>query len=194
MPRLLASYPLFWILTMGTSSDAGPCELLFGLLQSDGAARITLGPLDHEAQAALIGDVLGAVPDQTLIELAADAAGNPLVLAEAFRGPRDENAIVVRDGHASLAPAQVSSAQVTSRIETLARDRLKGLSARARRPAVHQHAHGRVPSAPGVLQARHQVARRPGPDRAGARPARDDANPMTEGCEAARVAARLTSC
>ncbi len=51
--------------------------------------------------------------------------------------------IVVRDGHASLAPAQVSSAQVssaqvssaqvTSRIETLARDRLKGLSARARR-------------------------------------------------------------
>ncbi len=40
---------------------------------------------------------------------------------------------MVRDGHASLAPAQVSSAQGTSRIETLARDRLKGLSARARR-------------------------------------------------------------
>ena len=38
------------------------------------------------------------------IDLAADAAGNPLVLAEAFRGLRDENAIVVRDGHASLAP------------------------------------------------------------------------------------------
>ncbi len=86
MPRLLASYPLFWILTIGTSSDAGPAELLFGLLESDGAARISLGPLDHEAQVALIGDVLGAVPDQTLIELAADAAGNPLVLAEAFRG------------------------------------------------------------------------------------------------------------
>jgi hypothetical protein len=86
-----------------TSSDAGPAELLFGLLESDGAARISLGPLDHEAQVALIGDVLGAVPDQTLIELAADAAGNRLVLAEAFRRLRDENAIVVRDGHASLA-------------------------------------------------------------------------------------------
>jgi hypothetical protein len=48
--------------------------------------------------------VLGAIPDQGLIELAADAAGNPLVLAEAFRGLRDENAIVVRGGHASLAP------------------------------------------------------------------------------------------
>jgi len=77
--------------------------------------------------------VIGAVPDQTLIELAADAARNPLVLAEAFRGLREEDAIVVRDGHASLAPGRVSSAQVTSRIETLARDRLKGLSGRARR-------------------------------------------------------------
>ena len=77
--------------------------------------------------------MLGAVPDQTLIELAADPAGNPLVLAEPFGGLRDENAIVVRDGYASLARAQVSSAQVTSRIETLARDRLKGLSGRARR-------------------------------------------------------------
>ena len=138
MPRLLASYPLSRILAMGTSPDAGPAELLFGLLESDGAARISLGPLDHEAQLALIGDVLGAVPDQTLIELAADASGNPLVLAEAFGGLRDENAIVVRDGHASLAraqvsSAQVSSAQVTSRIETVARDRLKGLSGRARR-------------------------------------------------------------
>ena len=133
MPRLLASAPLSWILAMGTSSGAGPAELLFDLLESDGAARISLGPLDHEAQVALIGDVLGAVPDQTLIELAADAAGNPLILAEVFRRLRDENAIVVRDGHASLAPAHVSSAQVTSRIETLARDRLKGLSACARR-------------------------------------------------------------
>ena len=34
MPRLLASYPLFWILTMGTWSDAGPSELLFGLAPS----------------------------------------------------------------------------------------------------------------------------------------------------------------
>ncbi len=133
MPRLLTSCPLSWILAVGTSSDAGPAELLFGLLESDGAARISLGPLDHEAQVALIGDVLGAVPDQTLIELAADAAGNPLVLAEAFGGLRDENAIVVRDGHASLAPARVSSARVTSRIETLARDRLRVLSAHARR-------------------------------------------------------------
>ena len=77
--------------------------------------------------------MLGAIPDQGLIELAADAAGNPLIPAEAFRGLRDENAIVVRGGHASLVPAQVSGAHVTSRIEALPRHRLKGLSVRARR-------------------------------------------------------------
>ena len=47
-----------------------------------------MGPLDAEAQIALIGDVLGAVPDATLIQLAADAAGNPFMLAEAFLGRR----------------------------------------------------------------------------------------------------------
>ena len=133
MRRLLASYPPSWILAMGTSADAGQAELLFDLLENDGAARITLGPLDLAAQVALVGDVLGAIPDQGLIELAADAAGNPLILAEAFRGLRDENAIVVRGGHASLVPAQVSGAHVTRRIEALARHRLKGLSVRARR-------------------------------------------------------------
>ena len=107
MPRLLASYPPSWILAMGTSADAGQAELLFDLLENDGAARITLGPLDLAAQVALVGDVLGAIPDQGLIELAADAAGNPLILTEAFRGLRDENAIVVRGGHASLVPVSI---------------------------------------------------------------------------------------
>jgi predicted ATPase len=63
--------------------------------KATGATRVTLGPLDAEAQIALIGDVLGAVPDATLIQLAADAAGNPFMLAEAFLGLLDEDAITV---------------------------------------------------------------------------------------------------
>jgi hypothetical protein len=46
MPRLLASYRMSWILAMGTSADAGQAELPFDLLENDGAARTTLGPLD----------------------------------------------------------------------------------------------------------------------------------------------------
>jgi DNA-binding CsgD family transcriptional regulator len=127
LPRLLASYPLSWILAMARSLHPGTAEQLFDLLEDDGATRITLGPLDPEAQIALISDVLGAVPDTALVELAADASGNPFILAEAFRGLLDEDAITVADGRASL-----TSAQVSGRIQILAADRLKGLSARTR--------------------------------------------------------------
>ena len=60
LPRLLASYPLSWILTMAGTPHPGTAELLFNLLEDDGASRITLGPLDPEGQFALISDVLGA--------------------------------------------------------------------------------------------------------------------------------------
>ena len=64
---------------------------------------------------------------KALVELAVGASGNPFILAEAFRGLLDEEAIAVADGRASL-----TSAQVSGRIQILAADRLKGLSAPTR--------------------------------------------------------------
>jgi DNA-binding CsgD family transcriptional regulator len=125
--RLLASYPLSWILAMTRSPHPGVAELLFDLLEDEGAALIILGPLDPEAQIAVISDVLGVAPDTALVELAIGAAGNPFILAEAFRGLLDEDAITVAGERASL-----TSARVSKRIQILAADRLKGLSARAR--------------------------------------------------------------
>jgi hypothetical protein len=125
--HLLASYPLSWILAMARSPHPGVPEQLFDLLEDEGAAVIMLGPLDPQAQIAVISDVLGAAPDTALVELAVGAAGNPFILAEAFRGLLDEDAITVADGRASL-----TSAQVSERIQILAADRLKGLSARTR--------------------------------------------------------------
>jgi DNA-binding CsgD family transcriptional regulator len=127
LPRLLASYPLSWILTMDRSPHPGTAELLFDLLEDEGATLVILGALNPEAQIMLISDVLGAVPDTALVELAVGAAGNPFILAEAFRGLLDEGAIAVAAGRASL-----TSAQVSGRIQILAADRLKGLSARTR--------------------------------------------------------------
>ncbi len=127
LPRLLASYPLCWILTMASSPHPGPAELLFKLLEDDGATRVSLGPLDPAAQLTLISDVLGAAPDKALVELADGAAGNPFILAEAFRGLLDEGAITVANGQARL-----TSARVSGRIQMLAADRLNGLSARTR--------------------------------------------------------------
>jgi DNA-binding CsgD family transcriptional regulator len=127
LPRLLTSYPLSWILVKNRPPHPGTAELLFDRLEGDGATRITLGPLGAEAQIALIGDVLGAVPDATLIQLAADAAGNPSMLAEAFLALLDEDAITVAGGRASLA-----SAHIPQWMHMLAASRLEGLSAGSR--------------------------------------------------------------
>jgi DNA-binding CsgD family transcriptional regulator/tetratricopeptide (TPR) repeat protein len=127
LPRLLAACPLSWLFVKDIPSHPATAELLFDSLEQNGASRITLGPLDMEAQVALMGDVLGAVPDAGLIDLAADAAGNPFILAEAFRGLLDEGAITMADGQASLAAVQVSR-----RIQVLAARRLNWLSAPTR--------------------------------------------------------------
>src|SRR3984885_9375763 len=125
--HLLASYPLSWILAMARSPHPGVAEQLFDQLEDEGATPIILGPLDPAAQIALISDVLSAVPDTALVELAVGAAGNPFILAEAFGGLLDEDAITVTAGRASL-----TSLQVSHRIQILANDRLKGLSAHTR--------------------------------------------------------------
>jgi hypothetical protein len=45
-----------------------------------------LRPLDDEAVALLIGDVLGAVPEQSVLASAARAEEQPLLLVELLRG------------------------------------------------------------------------------------------------------------
>ena len=80
MPRLLASYPPSWILAMGTSADAGQAELLFDLLENDGAARITLGPLDLAAQDRAVTELAPSAPQ---------AAAEPATGALALTLPSD---------------------------------------------------------------------------------------------------------
>jgi DNA-binding CsgD family transcriptional regulator len=90
--------------------DAGP---VFRLLERDGATRLTLAPLDHEAVTALLTEAFGAPPSPDLAVLAREAAGNPGLITELIAGLRDGDA--------------------TRRLRDLARQRLGGLS----RPAGH---------------------------------------------------------
>jgi AAA ATPase-like protein len=99
LPGLLASYPLCWILARSTQGEGQEAERLFRLLESDGAVRVELRPLARDAQVALMADVLGAEPGKGLADLAACAAGNPLLLTEFLRGLLDEGAITMADGH-----------------------------------------------------------------------------------------------
>jgi hypothetical protein len=74
----------------------------------------------------LLTDAFGAPPDERPLALAAGAAGNPSVLTELVGGLRDEQAVHVTAGQASLV-----SAGLPARISRVAQQRLDGLSGRA---------------------------------------------------------------
>jgi DNA-binding CsgD family transcriptional regulator len=130
LPWELRRHPVAWILARSSAprSDARQdTEYLFGLLEKDGAARITLAPLADETAAALLADTFGAPPDQALVALAGGAAGNPSLLTALISGLRDDGAVRVIEGHAVLV-----SEQLPGRIHDLAWRRLDGLGQQAR--------------------------------------------------------------
>ena len=126
LPRDLKRHPVAWLLAR-SSTPHRDVNYLFGLLEKDGAARVTLAPLDHDAVAAMLTDASGAPPEQALVELARGAAGNPSLVAELTGGLRDDHAVQVTGGRAVLA-----SARLPRRIHRLAQRRLEGLSPQAR--------------------------------------------------------------
>ena len=126
LPRELKRHPVAWILARCSTSQHD-AEHLFSLLEKDGAARISLGPLGDDAVGRRLADAFGAPPDQGLLALAAGATGNPALLAEVVRGLAEDNSVEVTGGRAVLV-----SARLPERIRGLARRRLADLSERAR--------------------------------------------------------------
>ena len=110
LAQQLASYPLVWSLSRCTARPGG-AGVLFDLLGSDGATRLTLAPLADEAVAGLMADALGAVPDPALTALASGAAGNPFLLVELIRGLQEENAIRISQGRAALVSRALAAAR-----------------------------------------------------------------------------------
>jgi len=126
LPQELKRCPVAWILGRSCTPEEDT-EYLFGLLEREGAARITLAPLSDDVVAALLANAFGAQPDQALLALADGAAGNPSLLTELIRGLRDENAVQVADGRAVLV-----SAQLPRQIHLVAQQRFESLSRQAR--------------------------------------------------------------
>src|SRR5580692_8877486 len=126
LPRDLKRHPVAWLLARSSTSRRA-AGYLFGQLEKEGAARVTLAPLDQDAVAAMLTDAFGAPPDQALADLARGAAGNPCLVAELIGGLREDHAVQVTGGRAALA-----SARLPRRIHRLAQRRLDGLGPRAR--------------------------------------------------------------
>jgi DNA-binding CsgD family transcriptional regulator len=126
LPRDLKRHPVAWLLAR-SSTPQYVADHTFDLLEKDGAARLTLAPLDHDAVAAMLTDAFGAPPEQALADLTRGAAGNPSLVAELIGGLRDDHAVHVRGGRAVL-----TSTRLPRRIHRLAQRRLDGLRPQTR--------------------------------------------------------------
>ncbi|HEY0575949.1 MAG TPA: AAA family ATPase [Pseudonocardia sp.] len=138
LPPRLESLPVAWILAARAIQPGSALDDLVEQLASRGAHRITLEPLTPDAVAELASEVMEASPDQALLELAADAAGNPFFLVELLRGLREERLVRIEDGEARLVDARLPE-----RVAASMRHRLARLSESARQLAVAAASLGR---------------------------------------------------
>jgi DNA-binding CsgD family transcriptional regulator/tetratricopeptide (TPR) repeat protein len=131
LPPRLADLPVAWLVSFRPGQDQAAVRAPMDSLDGVRARRLLLGPLDGQAVAEVIADILGAAPDSGLLELAGRAHGIPFLLVELLRGLREEDLVRVDSGRASLVAARLP-ARVTSSM----RDRLSRLSEPARQAAL----------------------------------------------------------
>ena len=129
-PRL-ASLPVAWILAFRPNQGLAPVQEAKSDLIDGGAAHINLGPLKREAVALVAADVLGAQPDDDLLQRTERMKGNPFLLVEFLRGLQDDSVLKYDSGRAIL----VGDGQPGNQSEGI-RGRLARLSP-ARRPRCH---------------------------------------------------------
>jgi DNA-binding CsgD family transcriptional regulator len=97
------------------------------VLRANGAAELLLQPLPQAAAMLLTEEVVGAVADPAIHELAAGASGNPRYQVDLLDGLLEEGAIAVSDGAARLVRACLPG-----RLLSTVRNELLALSAEAR--------------------------------------------------------------
>ena len=100
-PRL-TSLPVAWILAFRPNQGAAPVQQTKFELIERGADHIKLGPLNRDAVALLVADVLGAQPDEDLLNKTERMKGNPFLLVEFLRGLQDESVLKYDSGRAIL--------------------------------------------------------------------------------------------
>ena len=102
LPQRLASLPVGWVIAFRPNQGLQPVQAAKDQLEDAGAELIRLGPLRREAVAEIATDVLGAEPDEELLQKAERVKGNPFLLMEFFRGLQDERIVTVESGKARL--------------------------------------------------------------------------------------------
>jgi len=121
LPPRLASVPVGWVLAMRADQGSGELRSTVEYLADEGAERLVLEPLSQAAVAQMASDVMQAEPDETLLQMADEAGGNPFLLAELLEGLKVENLVRVDSGQATLTEYRLPDRVSTSMRERLAR-------------------------------------------------------------------------
>jgi DNA-binding CsgD family transcriptional regulator len=123
LPMRLVGLPIAWVIALRPPREPTPLVQALEQLKQSGARTIVLGPLDENAIAQLATEVLGARPDQSILEQLAEADGNPFLVVETLLGLQEENRVRVVDGHTELVDNQLPR-----RVQQKMRERLGRLS------------------------------------------------------------------
>ena len=138
LPARLATVPIGWVVALRPGQGSHQVRSAVEFLESRGAAKIALGPLDQAGVAQMAADVLGAEPDSRLLAMAERPGGNPFLLVELLSGLREEGLVRVESGRAELVEWRLPH-----RVSQSMRLRLERMSDPARRVATVAAALGR---------------------------------------------------
>jgi len=124
LPRSLAASAIAWLIGWRPSPESAPdAASAIEHLKRNGATVIALGPLDDAATARLAAELLGAEPDDHVLDLVEQAGGSPFLLVETLLGLQEEDRIRVVDGR-----AEVLDGRLPDRVRSGMRERLGRLS------------------------------------------------------------------
>jgi DNA-binding CsgD family transcriptional regulator len=138
LPSRMATVPIGWVVALRPGQGSAQIRSAVDFLAVQGAARISLGPLDPAGVAQIAADVLGAEPDTELLRMAERPAGSPFLLVELLSGLREEGLVRIDSGQAELVEWRLPD-----RVSHSMRLRLERMSDSARQVATVAAALGR---------------------------------------------------
>ena len=92
--------PVLWVLTTRTGGGGSALQETLSALQRADATFLRVAPMSQGAVAHMVSDAVHANADESLLDLAAKAHGNPFLVSELIGGLDEEGRLNVSDGRA----------------------------------------------------------------------------------------------
>jgi DNA-binding CsgD family transcriptional regulator len=102
LPQRLMDLPVVWLLATRPGQGSAAVGAVLAEIADGGADVLRIEPVDKQAVAQIVADILHAEPDQRLLSSAERTEGNPFLLVEFMRGIEQEGIVAVESGRARL--------------------------------------------------------------------------------------------